>query len=236
MTRAGRALAAVILAVALAPGVTACSLLGGSSSVSVASAKPPTGTDGAVDFDGRFLSAGTGPKKVDLWFDAMCPVCGSFEKTNRAAIASAVKDGAITLRLHPLTFLDRASNGTGYSTRAAAALTCVGVKDPEHVLDYFQALYVDQPEEGSSGLKDAELARRATGLGIPDISSCLAHSDPYKAWAQANTAQSQSGPIVVDGRKVLDTIQGTPTVLVDHREYTGSITDAAAFDAFLHGH
>ncbi len=230
-----RRAAAALLAVTVTVGVASCSLLGGNSNVPGATAKPPTGTDAAVDFDGGFVSAGTGSKKVDIWFDAMCPVCGAFEKTNGETLSNAVQDGSVTLRLHPLTFLDRASNGTGYSTRAAAALVCVGVHDPDHVLDYYQALFTNQPDENSNGLTDKELAKRATDLGITDISACIDRSGPYQAWAQANTAHSQSGPITVDGKKVLDTIQGTPTVLVNGRQYTGSISDEKEFASFLGG-
>ncbi|WP_426624235.1 DsbA family protein [Leifsonia sp. McL0607] len=231
--RVVRLAAVAVLAIAVTAGVASCALLGGNSNVPVATAKPPTGTDGAVGFDGGFVSAGTGSKKVDIWFDAMCPVCGAFEKTNGGTLSSAVTDGSITLRLHPLTFLDRASNGTGYSTRAAAALVCVGVHDSHHVLDYYQALFTNQPEENSNGLTDKELAKRATDLGITDISGCIDRSGPYQAWAQANTTRSLSGPITVDGRKVLDTIQGTPTVLVNGKQYTGSISDEKEFASFL---
>ncbi|WP_158864436.1 DsbA family protein [Leifsonia sp. AG29] len=227
-----RLLLALLLALGVAASVSACSLIGGSSAP-VATGKAPTGTDGAVNFDERYIAAGTGAKKVDIWFDALCPYCGQFERTNGETIAKAVDDGSVTVRLHPLTFLDPNSNGTGYSTRAAAALTCVGIHDQHRVLDYFRALYTDQPEEGSSGLTDAELARRASALGITDISGCLSRSDPLKVWAQANTTQSVSGPIVVDGKKLLDKIQGTPTVLVDGKQYPGSVTDAKAFEKFL---
>ncbi len=233
MRRVVRILTAIALAAAVTTGAAACSLLGGDSNVPVATDKPPTGTDGAVNFDGGYLTAGSGSTKVDLWFDPMCPVCGTFEKTNGETLANAVRDGSITLRLHPLTFLDRASNGTGYSTRASAALVCVGVHDPDKVLDYYQALFVKQPEENSSGLTNAELAKRATELGITDISDCIDRSGPYQAWAQANTAHSQEGPIEVDGRKVLDKITGTPTVLVNGKQFTGSIADAGAFEEFL---
>ncbi|AGW41272.1 hypothetical protein O159_11860 [Leifsonia xyli subsp. cynodontis DSM 46306] len=233
MKRTLRILIAAALAAAVTTGAAACSLLGGSANVPLATAKPPTGADGAVNFDGRFISAGSGVKKVDVWFDPMCPVCGAFEKSNGETLANAVKDGSITLRLHPLTFLDALSNGTGYSTRAAAALTCVGVHDSDKALDYYQALFTDQPEENSNGLTDAELAKRATDRGIADISGCVDRSGPYRAWAQANTAHSQSGPIEVDGKKVLDSIEGTPTVLVNGKQFTGSITDAKAFETFL---
>lgn len=228
-----RFLIALALAFGVATAAAGCSLLGGASNVPVATAKPPTGTDGAVNFDGGYLSAGSGKKKVDVWFDPMCPVCGTFEKTSGETLAAAVKDGSITLRLHPLTFLDRLSNGTGYSSRAAAALTCVGVHDSDKVLDYYSALFTDQPKEGSNGLTDEELAKLATDLGITDISGCIDRSGPYQAWAQANTAHSQNGPIVVDGTNVLDRIEGTPTVLVNGKQYPGNISDAAAFEKFL---
>jgi len=234
--RARRVLAVAALAVALLAGGTACSLLGGGSSVPTATDKPPAGTDGAVDFEQGFLSAGSGEKKVDIWFDAMCPVCGAFEKANGETLAKAVGGGDVTLRLHPLTFLDRLSNGTGYSTRAAAALVCVGVHDESRVLDYYRALFTDQPEENSDGLTDEQLAKRAKDLGIADITGCLKRSGPYQAWAQANTAQSQSGPIEVDGTKVADRIEGTPTVLVNGKKFTGSVSDAKAFEEFLSSH
>ncbi|WP_460632068.1 DsbA family protein [Leifsonia lichenia] len=228
-----RTLGAAIIALALVAGTAACSLVGGNSPVPVASAKAPTGTDGAVNFDGGYIQAGTGSKHVDIWFDPMCPICGEFEKTNGETLAKAVSDGTITLRLHPLTFLDRASNGTGYSTRASAALTCVAVKEPNGALDYYTALFANQPEENSNGLTDDELAKLATDSGLTDITGCLGRSGPYQAWAQANTAHSQTGPIVVDDKKVLDTIQGTPTVLVNGTQFPGKVTDAAAFTSFL---
>jgi protein-disulfide isomerase len=228
-----RALTAALLAVGMVAGVASCSVIGGNSSVPVATAKPPTGTDGAVDFDGRFLTVGSGAKHVDLWFDPMCPVCGAFEKANGKTIAAAVSDDSITLRLHPLTFLDRSSNGTAYSTRAVAALTCVGVREPNSVLAYYESLFAHQPDEGSDGLTDKQLAGLATDLGLTGIDSCISRDAPYQAWAQANTAASQTGPITVDGKKVLDRIEGTPTVLVDGKQYSGNIGDGAAFRSFL---
>jgi protein-disulfide isomerase len=234
--RLRRIAAAAVLAVGVALAAAGCSLLGGASNVPVATDAPPKGTDGAVDFDGGFITVGNGHKKVDIWFDAMCPVCGAFEQANGATLAEAVDDGSITLRLHPLTFLDAVSNGTGYSTRAAAALTCVAVTDQNAILPFYQALFTDQPEENSSGLTDEELAKRASAAGASDISTCLADSGPYKAWAQGNTANSQKGPIVVDGKKVLDTIKGTPTVLVNGEQYPGGVSDKKAFTRFLDSH
>ncbi len=228
--------AAVLVAVGIVAGVASCSLLGGGSSVPQASASAPTGTDGAVDFGGRFITVGSGAKHVDIWFDPMCPVCGAFEKANRETLSTAVADNRITLRLHPLTFLDRASNGTGYSTRAVAALTCVAVKHRTRAFDYYQSLYTHQPEEGSNGLTDKQLAGLASDLGLSDIGACIDRDAPYQAWAQANTAQSQTGPITVDGTKVLDRIEGTPTVFVDGKQFTGSVSDAKAFASFLAEH
>ena len=184
------------MAVALVTAVAACSLIGGSSPVPTSTATAPTGVDGAVNFDRAATSqAGTGATKVDLWFDPMCPICGTFEKANGELLAKAVADGSITLRLRPLTFLDRLSNGTGYSTSAVAALTCVAVNGTGQGARVL-------PE------RSMRISRRRTPTvsrtnswpswpptrGIGDISSCLADSGPYQAWAQANTAHSQTGP------------------------------------------
>ncbi len=80
MKRTRRILAATVIAAALSIGVSACSLFA-DTSVPVATAAAPTGVDGAVNFDDRFIAAGTGQKKVDIWFDAMLSLIHISEPT-----------------------------------------------------------------------------------------------------------------------------------------------------------
>ena len=186
-----------------------------------------TGTVGAAHFDAGYLAVGTGVQVVDVYFDPMCPYCRQFEETNGSQLAALAADGTITLRLHSLTFLDRVSQGTEYSTRASAALTCQATLNPDNLLPFQAALFANQPAENTEGLSDSELA----GLvdGPVDISDCLASGD-YRAWSQANTEQALNGPIA-DAE--ISQIQGTPTALVNGSVYYGGLTDPAEFLAFL---
>ncbi|MCI4657549.1 thioredoxin domain-containing protein [Cryobacterium zhongshanensis] len=187
----------------------------------------PSGTLGAAHFDDGYLSVGTGSTIVDEYIDPMCPYCGQFEATNGALLASRVDEGSITLRIHALTFLDQASQGTYYSTRASAALTCVATVSPDATLDYLAALFANQPEENSQGLTDGQLAALApTGT---DISDCIARGE-YQLWSEVNTDDALNGPI--PGAEI-DSIQGTPTVLIDGAQYPGGLTDSREFEAFL---
>ena len=227
--RALTAAGAAVLAVAVGLGATACS---SAASAPTSTVPVPTGTQGAAHFDDGYLQVGTGAKTVDLYFDPLCPYCQEFELTNGATLAGAVTDGSISFRLHPLTFLDPSSNGTAYSSRAAAALTCVAESTPGSTLDYLAALYKDQPKEGSDGLPDKKLVSMATALGVPDISPCLA-TGANQAWAQSITQHALTGPIK---NADITQIKGTPTVLVNGISYGGSITDEKAFAKFLDSH
>ena len=66
-------------------------------------------------------AAGTSPKVIDLYEDALCPVCAEFEAQFGQQINQAVDEGKLTVNVHMLTFLDPRSFSKNYSTRAAAA-------------------------------------------------------------------------------------------------------------------
>ena len=74
-------------------------------------------------------TAGTTPKVIDLYEDALCPVCAEFEAQFGQQINQAVDEGKLTVNVHMLTFLDPRSFSKNYSTRAAAALLCVAQED-----------------------------------------------------------------------------------------------------------
>ncbi|GAB3797828.1 hypothetical protein GCM10028798_09440 [Humibacter antri] len=189
----------------------------------------PTGVTGAADFDSGALVVGDGKTTVDTYIDPMCPYCGEFERANGRALAQKVNDGTITLRVHPLNFLDPNSQGTNYSSRAGSALTCVAASDPKATLTYLSALYDNQPEEGSSGLTDAKLKSLAHSVGATSADSCIT-SNRYASWLTQNTQSALNGPIPGADIK---TIKATPTVLVNGHKYGGSITDTKALLAFI---
>ena len=188
-----------------------------------------SGRTGAAFLDDGYLLVGTGATVVDLYIDPMCPYCGQFDIANGDTLAALVDDGTITLRLHALTFLDQASQGTEYSTRASAALTCEAAVNPESTLDYLAALFLNQPTEGTTGRSDDELV--ALSNGSASIAECVA-SERYQDWSQQNTDAALSGPI--PGADI-SSIQGTPTVLVDGSQYSGPIDDPQALLDFITG-
>lgn len=204
------------------------------SASSVGSVEAPvveeaSGQTGAAYLDDGYLMVGTGATVVDLYVDPMCPYCGQFDIANGDSLAAMVDDGTITLRLHSLTFLDQASQGAEYSTRASAALTCEAAINPESTLDYLAALFLNQPAEGTTGLSDDELV--ALSSGSAPIGDCVA-SERYQGWSQDNTDAALSGPI--PGADI-PSIQGTPTVLVNGSQYSGPIDDPQALVDFILG-
>ncbi|WEO75692.1 DUF4190 domain-containing protein [Cryobacterium sp. SO2] len=188
-----------------------------------------SGQVGAAHLDDGYLEVGKGSILVDLYVDPMCPYCGQFEIANGDTLAALVDTDSITLRLHSLTFLDQASQGTAYSSRASAALTCEAAINPDSTLDYLAALYANQPAEGTSGLTDDELV--ALSSGDDSIADCVTDGE-YVAWSQQNTDDALTGPI--EGADI-SSIQGTPTVLVDGSQYLGPIDDPQALTEFIVG-
>jgi protein-disulfide isomerase len=233
ISRAITRIAAVVLTGVLAVAIAGCTFTGttgGSPERQSASSAPaPSGTKGAVDFDKGFITVGSGATVVDTFIDPMCPYCGEFEKANGSTLGGLVNDGTITLRIHPLTFLDQASGGSKYSSRASSALTCVAANDPVKTLVFLSALYVNQPREGTSGLSDAELGKLASSAGAASSAACISGGD-YIGWVQKFNDKALHGGIT--GADI-SSIEGTPTVLVDGHVFKGDITSPAALKTFI---
>lgn len=159
---------------------------------------------------------GDGETQIDIWVDFFCPFCRMFEEANGDYVERLVGRGEATLRVHPIAILDRASMGTAYSTRAAGAFACVGEYAPEEALGYFQRLYEVQPEEGTPGLTDEELAAAAPGIAADCIRDGW-FGDWVGEWTQ---------------RSLEAGIRATPTVLVNTEQFPGGY-DPADFRAFV---
>lgn len=161
----------------------------------------------AINTETGAISVGSGPKTVDTYVDFMCPVCNSFEQSYGPTLQQLVDAGTITLNIHPISILDRLSQGTRYSTRAANAAYCVAVDDPAAVPAFVKALYAQQPKENTAGVDDATLASIATSAGASDaVSSCIS-GGTYTKFVTAMTEKTplQSGATSVQ----------TPTIAVD---------------------
>ncbi|MCC2027955.1 thioredoxin domain-containing protein [Microbacterium sp. YMB-B2] len=146
------------------------------------------------------ITFGTGDTEIDTFVDFMCPICGDFEDTYGAALQDAAANDDITLNLHPISILDRYSQNTEFSTRAAASVYCVAAEAPDSTLDYFNLLFENQPAENTPGLSDEELAAFADQVGAGAAADCIADGT-YKRFVTSQTNQHD--------------IQGTPTVEID---------------------
>ncbi|MGO4103603.1 DsbA family protein [Leifsonia sp. YAF41] len=173
------------------------------------------------------------PNTVNIvtYVDYLCPFCGEFETANSAQITGWVTAGNATLEVHPLSILDSASKGTKYSTRSANAAACVANYDPNSFLAVNSALFANQPKENTEGLTNAQLTSLVTDAGAsdPKIASCIADEE-FSPWVAAATNRALAGPLP---NANIPKVNGTPTVLVNGKAYTGAFGDAAAFQAFV---
>ena len=157
----------------------------------------------AVD-EGTAFAVGTGPVKIDIYEDFICPACGQFESGAGATIDQLVAANKVTVQYHPIAILDRASS-TEYSTRSAAASAAAA--QGGKFAEYHKVLFANQPEEGSAGLDNAKLIELGKSVGLTDAAFADAVDDgTYKAWATKVTDTATA-------RKV----NSTPTVLVGGR-------------------
>lgn len=173
-----------------------------------------------------------GEVNIQMYVDYLCPICGQFEATNMDYIESLLDNGGTTVEIHPISILDRASQGTKYSTRSANAAACVANYAPDQFLDFHKLLFANQPAENTSGLSDEELIALTKDAGVEkasQIASCVTDLQ-FKSWVAVSTNRALNGPIPNSN---VDKVEGTPTIIVNGLKYTGAINDPAAFQAFV---
>lgn len=163
---------------------------------------PPLGGDHTVG-----VGSPDAPVTVTVFQDFMCPACGFVEQINRADLDELVDAGVARVELHLMTFKDPSSQGTRYSTRAANALVAVATAAPERMLAFNAALFDHQPQQGTPGLSDTEIAELARELGVSDeVVATFAQLRHEEFVSAANAAG-------------LERIRTTPTVLVNGVEF-----------------
>jgi protein-disulfide isomerase len=175
----------------------------------------PVGAGGAAG-----EPAADGDVVVSVYFDYMCPYCGMFEDANDAELETLREEGGVTVEYHPLAFLDSQSQGADYSTRAGNAAAVVADQAPEQYSAFHSALFANQPEEGTQGLSDDEIADLAEEAGVPqdvidDFTATAPDADwrTFAPWLAANNNQMRTdlGEL------------GTPTVLIDGEKFEGDL-------------
>ncbi|MFO7691293.1 MAG: thioredoxin domain-containing protein [Cryobacterium sp.] len=170
---------------------------------------------------------------IRIYVDYLCPACNVFETTNGEQIRTWVETGAATVEVHPIAILTSRSAGTQYSLRAANAAACVADSAPDAFYAFHESLFAGQPEENTTGLADEELKSLVSESGVDAnvdaIETCIDETT-FKPWVQAATDRALAGPIP---NSDLGAVTGTPTVLVDGKQYVGSLTDPKEFSAFV---
>jgi len=159
-----------------------------------------------IDAETGAIVVGDGENTMDTYIDFMCPVCNQFEQIYGEAINGLVEDGTITLNIHPISILDRASSGTEYSTRSANAMYCVAAADGTAAVPFMQALFANQPAEGSTGLTDEQILSIAEEVGVTGIDACV-NDGEYAGFVTAMTEQTPVAP----GASGI----GTPTIAIN---------------------
>lgn len=168
--------------------------------------------------------AGNSTAKVTIEFyeDFMCPACKQAEDDNATQLGAWIKDGTAKVIYHPVAILDRYSQGTEYSTRAANAAAAVINSSPNAFLEFHKLLYANQPAENTPGLTDDQLIQYAVQAGADKaVVEPAIREGTFKAWTRTATdAFSKAGftgtpTIVVNGTKVESYAPGAVKAAVD---------------------
>ncbi|WP_054815543.1 DsbA family protein [Nocardia arizonensis] len=182
------------------------------STPTIAAGTNQNGITGSVTDNGS-IRIGKPDAKVTVRVvaDLQCPACKAFEAANRQTLENTVSSGTGAVEYNIISFLDRASSGTEYSSRAANASYCVAAQDPSKYQAWIGSMYEQQPAEGSTGLTDDQLILIAKSAGYSDdVAGCITDRT-YDKFVKAKTQQAFD-----------DGIQSTPTVFVDGKQVNPS--------------
>ena len=171
--------------------------------VTPAAASYPTSVAGGV-----ITTGGPAPHTVDLYEDALCPACQSFEQRAGAPITQAITAGRIQVRYHLVNLLEQRSNPPGYSSAGGNAIICAaenGAFPAVHA-----SLYAAQPPEGGRGYDTGQLVDlgRRAGAG-PGYAECVT-SNRHAGEIAQNFQQASTDPALQRNGSF-----GTPTIVVD---------------------
>ncbi|MBN6192440.1 MULTISPECIES: DsbA family protein [Microbacterium] len=169
---------------------------------------------------------------VHVYVDYLSPDAGKFERANARLLAQWIEDGAATVSYHPVALLTASSNGTKYSLRSAAAAACVATHSPDQFYAFNHDLLDDQPEVGSDGLSDQELANLAGAVGVDNgkvVRKCIEEGD-FVNWAKEATTRALKGPLAGSDDLVLT---AAPMIVVNGEAYVGALDDPQELSTFV---
>lgn len=193
--------AAAVIGVLLVVVAIAVGLQQGGNGEGQTSSPPANAVDGYA----LAMGSADAPVTVTVYEDMMCPYCGQFEQVSSDRLKELADSGDVEVRYHVVSFLDGASEDR-YSTRAANALAVVlDTAGAEVAVEFHDALFANQPEEGGPGLSDEEMIGLAVEAGADEAAIAGPIADlKFEPWVEdATEAWSQEG------------FSGTPTVTVN---------------------
>lgn len=156
---------------------------------------------------------------VEVVYDYQCPHCANFEAANHADISSLLESGNVQFIFRPVSFMDYASNGKEFSTRASNAAAVVADRSPEYFLDFHGALFANQPT--GNGLTDDDIADIAREVGVPQETI-----EEFTTTAPSSDERVFSRWIAAATELVSDELGlSTPTIIVDGQRFPGQGVD-----------
>lgn len=191
------------------------------------------------------LQAGTAPQpnQIDrenrndilVYVDYRCPHCLAFEQENSKLLESMISQGKTTVEFVPLSFMDRISEGSYYSSRAVGAVACFADLQPEATWAAHSTLLRPDVQPGAgTGLDNAALMR-ALDAGVGAISEQVADcisTERFVPFAQGlNEWVFQNAVPNTVAQNVR--VEGTPLIVVNGVVYPGDPSDPAEFKAFV---
>ncbi|WP_093801292.1 DsbA family protein [Streptomyces sp. Wb2n-11] len=175
----------------------------------------PANTEGK---DGTSVVVGKkdAKKTLELYEDARCPICATFEQANGETIEKDVAAGKYRLKYVGATFLDNSDNGEG-SKNALSALGAALDVSPEAFLEYKGALY---SQKNHPAEQDDKFAEDDYLIKVADEVDALKGNKEFQRNVQDGTfdAWALKMSAVFDKSGV----QGTPTLKMDGKKLTGS--------------
>jgi protein-disulfide isomerase len=205
-------------------------LLTGSNSKITATRTAAIPPHGSPKVTAASVRAPSGVVPIDLYLDYGQTASAQFSATDAAQIATWLQAGIVTVEIHPVAL----STAHGrYSARAANAMACVAAQQPDSFLTVSEAMLLAASKKGFAYPDDAGIAKLVKKAGVTSeaVATCIT-GESYKAWVAAATVRATSATLPDTKAGQLTT---APLALVDGTAYTGSLTDATAFETFVEG-
>jgi protein-disulfide isomerase len=163
--------------------------------------------------DGVVVTVGKAGAKasIDVYADFLCPICGEFEKQYKGQVEQAINDGKLQVRYHMVPLLNQRSSPPGYSLDSANA--ALAAADAGQFLQFHDALFANQPEEGKRGYDKTQLIQLGKDVGITDPAFAqTVNAGTYDQQINAAFQQIENDPKLVQDFGGGQTGFGTPTV------------------------